>query len=321
MKPLIIYHAHCMDGFGAAFAAWLHFGDGAEYLPMSYGDVNSDDEKIEFIRCIAHREIYILDFSFSRELTEMVINLAQKVIWLDHHRSAFEMWCPGEYNYYATNSESEKYYIKLDNNKSGVLLAWEYFNPYVDVPMLFKIIDDRDRWQFKLQDTKAICAAIFAQREWTFHQWLMDFLPIGVDNCTEMIGGATQYARLYLMGTAILKAEQSIIDGTLSGEAVYCAPTGITGPIDVVAELPMPMIGLAINTNVLISDVGNELAKQSGTFGLVWHMKDHEIAKCSLRSIGDYDVSGLAKCFGGGGHKNAAGFEISVHKLLRWLHK
>ena len=28
MKPLVIYHANCADGFGAAFAAWLKLGDG-----------------------------------------------------------------------------------------------------------------------------------------------------------------------------------------------------------------------------------------------------------------------------------------------------
>ena len=26
-KPLVIYHANCADGFGAAFAAWLKLGD------------------------------------------------------------------------------------------------------------------------------------------------------------------------------------------------------------------------------------------------------------------------------------------------------
>ena len=37
MKPLVIYHDHCTDGFGAAFAAWLKLGDDADYLPMAYG--------------------------------------------------------------------------------------------------------------------------------------------------------------------------------------------------------------------------------------------------------------------------------------------
>lgn len=35
----------------------------------------------------------------------------------------------------------------------------------------------------------------------------------------------------------------------------------------------------------------------------------------SLRSRGDFDVSAIAKKFGGGGHKNAAGFNVvgTVH--------
>ena len=38
--PLIavIYHADCIDGFGAAYAAWRKFGDAARYLPMHHGD-------------------------------------------------------------------------------------------------------------------------------------------------------------------------------------------------------------------------------------------------------------------------------------------
>lgn len=33
MKPLVIYHANCADGFGAAFAAWLKLGDGIDLCP------------------------------------------------------------------------------------------------------------------------------------------------------------------------------------------------------------------------------------------------------------------------------------------------
>ena len=36
MKPLVIYHANCADGFGAAFAAWRKLGDEAEYVPMDH---------------------------------------------------------------------------------------------------------------------------------------------------------------------------------------------------------------------------------------------------------------------------------------------
>jgi nanoRNase/pAp phosphatase (c-di-AMP/oligoRNAs hydrolase) len=59
------------------------------------------------------------------------------------------------------------------------------------------------------------------------------------------------------------------------------------------------------------SDVGNELAKLVGTYGATCYHDTEGRLKVSLRSIGDYDVNEIAKQFGGGGHKNAAGFVMS----------
>jgi phosphoesterase RecJ-like protein len=42
-------------------------------------------------------------------------------------------------------------------------------------------------------------------------------------------------------------------------------------------------------------------------------------AKVSLRSNGGYDVSAIAKAFGGGGHQNAAGFEVDMSTLMGWM--
>ena len=78
-------------------------------------------------------------------------------------------------------------------------------------------------------------------------------------------------------------------------------------------------IGLAVNTPMHISEVGHELANQSGTFGLVWYLDAENKVRCSLRSNGDYDVSATAKAFGGRGHRNAAGFETDIETLMGWL--
>jgi len=42
-KIFVLYHANCQDGFGAAFAAWLHFRDklpaqAMEFIPVRYGE-------------------------------------------------------------------------------------------------------------------------------------------------------------------------------------------------------------------------------------------------------------------------------------------
>ena len=121
MKPLVIYHANYTDGFGAAFAAWLKLGDEAEYLPMEY---NPSSHKHIFCH---DREVYILDFSFPKPVMDAIFQHAKRVVWLDHHKTAFEMWCKTERNLYM-HGAGTNHLVCLDNNKSGALLAWEYFH-------------------------------------------------------------------------------------------------------------------------------------------------------------------------------------------------
>ena len=82
MKPLVIYHANCTDGFGAAFAAWLKLGDGADYLPMNYG------QEFDPLIRVRDREIYILDLSFPKQIMDLFFEGAARVVWLDHHATS-----------------------------------------------------------------------------------------------------------------------------------------------------------------------------------------------------------------------------------------
>ena len=96
MKPLVIYHANCTDGFGAAFAAWLKLGDEAEYLSMEHGKVKTPtDFDMKVSLAAKDNDVYILDFSFPREVMDALFKHAKRVVWLDHHKTAFEMWCGG----------------------------------------------------------------------------------------------------------------------------------------------------------------------------------------------------------------------------------
>jgi nanoRNase/pAp phosphatase (c-di-AMP/oligoRNAs hydrolase) len=44
-----------------------------------------------------------------------------------------------------------------------------------------------------------------------------------------------------------------------------------------------------------------------------------DMVSCSLRSNGSFDVSVIAKKYDGGGHKNAAGFQVKMLELLSWM--
>lgn len=334
MKPLVIYHADCTDGFGAAFAAWLKLGDEVIYQPMAYADT-SPDVTANLCR---DREVYILDFSFKKLVMEHIFEAAKRVVWLDHHKTAFEMWVgeiPEEGSWYEdTNFMRAQHVIRLDNNKSGARLAWEYFHPDKEVPLFIQYIDDRDRWQFKLDGSKAFHAAIGALKPWNFHKWFLSLngVPFAKDVEARTDEGAMR--KLLGEGAAILRAQDAAVASTVKNarRCVILKPTPPNFSVNLIdGDVPWvydqdpssgyiaSLRGLAVNTNKHMSEVGHELANQSGTFGLVWYMGADNRIKCSLRSNGEYDVSAIAKVFGGGGHKNAAGFETDINTLMGWL--
>lgn len=45
---------------------------------------------------------------------------------------------------------------------------------------------------------------------------------------------------------------------------------------------------------------------------LLQYVQDRDLWRFSLRSVGDFDVSEIARKYGGGGHKNAAGFRVPL---------
>lgn len=291
MKPLVIYHAHCTDGFGAAYAAWKKFGDLADYVPMNYGEPEHGDVDLlqAKIGTPDNRQVYVLDFSFPIDITKWLIKNSAFFVWLDHHKTAFEMWAGDERELYL--DETEYTNIILDNSKSGAMLAWEYFHPSNELPIIIRHIDDRDRWKFNLRGSKEIHASLQTEKPWTFEM-------------RDELTSNDNYGALFSQGGAILKAQTQLVASTASYSR-KCQIGDATG--------------LSVNTNVHISEVGHELAKKSGSFGLIWYLNADNRANCSLRSEGDYDVSAIARRFGGGGHKNAAGFNCDVTTLLEFL--
>lgn len=312
MTPLVIYHNNCTDGFAAAFAAWTVLNHGADYLPMDY---LKDTDGVDVFRKrtgnveIKDREIFILDISFPKPVMNWLFGVADSVVWLDHHKTAFEIW-RGTYErgmihkeYMAGGSE-----IILDDNRSGAMITWDYFHGDDHRPMLIRHIDDRDRWQFKVIGTKEFHAVLQSHKPWSFEQWEELFLK------------ESRYSSMITEGGAILRANEQTVTNIVSNATPCDVVVKTYYHEDELPELDV-YVGLAVNCPpMFFSDAGHELAKRSGTFGLCWSLnKDGVTAKCSLRSNGDYDVSAIAKKFGGGGHMTSAGFSVPVKELLTWI--
>lgn len=198
-----------------------------------------------------------------------------------------------------------------DNDQSGALLSWQFFHPGTEVPMFIRHIDDHDRWQFKIEGTKAFNKALLSYAPWSFKQWQHEWDSTWGYSSADGLEGMPNFIS---EGNAILRAHNQNVQEVVKGAARKCT-LWVTDPAYRVIDH-----GLAANCPPhLTSDVGHELANQSGTFGLLWYIDKDNVCRCSLRSNGDYDVSAIAKAFGGGGHLNSAGFTTDIQTLLSWI--
>jgi oligoribonuclease NrnB/cAMP/cGMP phosphodiesterase (DHH superfamily) len=223
---------------------------------------------------ITDRDVYFVDFSYKRPVILEMAAKAKSITILDHHKTAEAdlVDLPGNV------------IVNFDLEKSGAHLAWDWFHPTEPLPSIIRTVEDRDLWRFALPYTKEISAALFAE-EYNFVTWTLWHQKIEL----EGTGWAVQ------MGEAILRKQAKDINELLQNK--YMAEIG--GHIVPVANLPY----------TLCSDAGNILA-QGQPFGATFYL-DGKSAIFSLRSTEDgIDVSEIAKQYGGGGHKHAAGFKV-----------
>jgi len=302
VKTLVLYHDQCTDGFGAAYAAWALFGSQAKYVPVQYGKINSYEDFESRFGPVNELDIHILDFSFPKPLMDALVGQAGKITWLDHHKTAFESWL-GKFESGMTfesqvPEEGEPLvHIVLDDNRSGALIAWNHYHVDRPVPWLISHIDDRDRWVFALGGSREIYAAMSVIQPWSFEQW-HNIVVHGYRNA------------MITNGQAILTAFDIQIKKAVSS----AKPATIRHPSGAQCSV------MCVNSPVHQSEIGYELCKKYGSAALIWYYDGNTgRANCSLRSVGDFDVSAVAKAFGGGGHKNASGFNIDMSTLLSWL--
>jgi hypothetical protein len=145
----ILYHANCDGGFGAAWAAWKAPGDRAEYVPVSHGDPTPD--------LPPNSTVYLLDFSYPRDKLLRVCSEVRSLTVLDHHETTTEELMGLDF-------------VTLDTEKSGAVLAWEFWHPHEEPPRLVRHIEDRDLWRFELPKSREVSAALRAY-PYDFRVW------------------------------------------------------------------------------------------------------------------------------------------------------
>ncbi len=269
---VILYHGGCPDGFGAAYAAWKKFGDDAEYIPVKHG--RPAPEGLE------GRKLYFVDFCYPKEIMDTLIAKAASVTVLDHHLGNKDV------------VENMPEYV-FDEKRSGATIAWGYFHPDTPVPILLKYVEDGDLYVFKLPDSRAAIAYLYAQ---PFHFDTWDELSAKLENDTEH-AALIEHGKIYAEHFAIL-VEQIANKATLvSFEGFECY--------------------LATAADMFASDVGNKLAHTKPPLGIIVNFHGDTL-NVSLRSDSSIDVSAIARKYGGNGHPRAAAFRLKWGDSLPW---
>ena len=178
----------------------------------------------------------------------------------------------------------------FDMDRSGARMVWDFCHPSHPAPRLIELIEDRDLWRFRYEDTKP------------FGLWLrsepFDFERWEIIN-QELNDGRDSHRLL-----SEARAMQRFYDQKVSEIAGMARDGFVAGHKVKVCNCP-PMFA---------SEVGHKLLQDHPEAPFVACYSDQGKSRgYSLRSTDDReDVSVIAAQFGGGGHRNAAGFGVPL---------
>jgi len=253
--------------------------------------IEKTEEKCEFLRINYKDEfpfdkilpgeiIIIVDFSLQKPGEfEKLLNITGNIIWIDHHKTAIEK-----------HGDLKLAGIREDG-VAGCELTWRYFYPNIPVPKVVSLLGDYDVWAFKYgEDTNRLQTGIRLQdttpESVMWELWLRpDYSPYRELNDGQI---ALNYRTNHYAGLIKSWAFFTEFEGY---KAIACNAGSVSSQLfDSVTEdydLMMPFC------------------------------YDGKIWTISIYTKKDIDCSELAKKYGGGGHKQAAGFQCKELPFIR----
>jgi len=211
---------------------------------------------------------------------EDIALIADVTIW-DHHITNFEKI-----------KELKTVKITFDKNRCGAKIAWDILVGR-EYPWWLNVIDDRDRWVWLHPFSKELGKYLFSSfNEEIFDEisnWSKDKICNAVAEGKQLCAQDDKAINNMIINA--LKCTLTVLDRTYR---VYIT-TGYAG---------------------LFSETGHILSSRADCdIAAMWKYDlSADEWNISLRSTGDIDVAAVAKQFGGGGHKHAAGFRIDGSK-------
>lgn len=284
---LCIYHRADLDGICSREVARKALGDTADYLGWDYGD--------ELPQLAAYQTVYLIDISLPPGV--MALH-ADKLIWIDHHKSAIEAM---------KGIFIQGYRI---DGVAACRLAWQWFSgggqpskqDFVDrkvvEPYAVRLLGEYDIWDKRDPSTDLFQLAMGAEKSpnWDL---LMVIAPDRVIENRDYIVSLVERGRVI----------QSYID-------VTSAQISTERGFDVDFEgLKFRALNIArCNSMTFLAALKPE---HDGCLAYFWDGSKWKFSLYGVPAKPDIDLSKIASKYGGGGHKQACGgfFQILPKEL------
>lgn len=298
---LTFYHGGCMDGLACAWVYNYSVPTAPLGLPLYHGDRQKKfiEQQIKGVQALKYKmkdkkvgplRILFMDICPEKEFLLSLHREGHDILVIDHH--IHNEWIIDTEIPHLFDNEK---LIPLEFRRSGCGQTWAYFqsDPLQDnMPILIKHIQERDIWRFGIENSAEVNAYLRALNPNT-------------------VSDLDRYVRSYHSLAWVTSGRAIMIDHDAKVNKAVSRKVAIT--ID-------GKQGLITGSSVLCSEIGHAIAKDNPNyFGATYFIRTDGMVGLEFRSVGDLDVSKVAKSLGGAGHKNASGAVIPLGKFRKMM--
>ncbi len=293
---IVFHHMPCDDGLASAAVIANYYSskqqpdeEEIKFLHWNYQKPYAISELIDMCR---GKHVLLVDCSTTKENLEKLAQSTESILIIDHHvtakRDLVEFIMDGDVTNIADKLAENKILMIYDVNHSGASMAYRFFYPNTTVPAFIDYIENIDLGKEDLPN-----AGFF--KYWNRSNKLdIDIMQGNVRMLTSI--GTLQH--VFESGKEIKRYADNVIEQTIRNHR-----------IGTFAGKQFPFL---FSIYELSSDTANAMISPKFgdyDFAMMFYFTANGIG-ASIRSVPDFDCSVIAKHFGGGGHAQAAGFNI-----------